>query len=208
MMRHEQTGAYAHQTYYERRTPSADAASVRKWIIAPSLLAAALGGMLFSGIGLAGTGGPTFGFIIGLFMLGSGLVGIGMLILRVVTFDRTGNITINQSTPVAPEQPAQQAPQTISGNRPVMVPTNEPHTVAYHNRSYSFEPRQLRLMIDRIEDGNTTVARDAFGIATSDYPELKIIMAGLDYWRVERVGVEWTPAGIEWLKSRMRLVNR
>ena len=207
MNRYEQTGtSVLHQTYYERRTPSADAASIGRWVVTPSVLAAFLGGLLFAGIGLAGTDAPTFRFVAGLWMFGAGLVGIGMLLLRVVTFDRTGNVTVNQSTPVQMETPERPA-QAIGGNRPVMVPTNEPHRVEFNGRSYNFEPRQLRLMIDRIEDENTAVARDAFGIAPSDYSEVRSIMGGLGYWRVERVGVEWTPTGIEWLKGRMRLVN-
>ena len=207
MNRYEQAGtSVLHQTYYERRTPSADAASIGRWVVTPSILAAFLGGLLFAGMGLAGTAVSTLGFIAGLWMFGAGLVGICMLILRVVTFDRTGNVTVNESTPVQVETPARPA-QTIGGNRPVMVPTAAPHRVEWQGRSYNFEPRQLRLMIDRIEDENTSVARDAFSIAPSDYSDVRSIMGGLGYWRVERVGVEWTPAGIEWLKGRMRLVN-
>lgn len=207
MNRYEQAGtSVLHQTYYERRTPSADAASIGRWVVTPSILAAFLGGLLFAGMGLAGTAVSTFGFIAGLWMFGAGLVGICMLILRVVTFDRTGNVTVNESTPVQMETPARPA-QAIGGNRPVMVPTAAPHRVEWQGRSYNFEPRQLRLMIDRIEDENTAVARDAFSIAPSDYSDVRSIMGGLGYWRVERVGVEWTPAGIEWLRGRMRLIN-
>lgn len=207
MNRYEQAGtSVLHQTYYERRTPSADAASIGRWVVTPSVLAAFLGGLLFAGIGLAGTDAPTFRFVAGMFMFGSGLVGICMLILRVATFDRTGNVTVNQSTPVQMETPARPA-QVIGGNRPVMVPTNEPHIVESGGRSYSFSVTQLRLMIDRVEDDNTAVARDAFQIESASYPAVKAIMSDLGHWRVERTGVEWTPEGIEWLRGRMRLVN-
>ena len=207
MNRYEQAGtSVLHQTYYEKRSPSPDASSVKKWVIAPSILGAVFGGAMFAGVGLAGTAVSTFGFVVGLGMFGAGLCGGCMLIVRAVTFDKSANVVIDERTPVQVETPERQA-QTISGNRPVMVPTNEPHRVEFNGRSYNFEPRQLRLMIDRIEDENTAVARDAFGIAPSDYSDVRSIMGGLGYWRVERVGVEWTPAGIEWLKGRMRLVN-
>ena len=62
-------------------------------------------------------------------------------------------------------------------------------------------------MIDRIEAGNTAVARDPFQIATADYNAVRDIMSALGYWRVERVGVEWTASGISWLTGRMRVVN-
>ena len=209
MNQFNQTGAsvgYLHQTYHERRAPSADASSVQRWIIAPSILAAFLGGAMFAGFGLAGTAASTFGFVAGLGMFGAGLVGNGMLVIRAVTFDKSAHVVIDERTPVQVETPARPA-QTIGGNRPVMVPTAAPHRVEWQGRSYNFEPRQLRLMIDRIEDENTSVARDAFSIAPSDYSDVRSIMGGLGYWRVERVGVEWTPAGIEWLRGRMRLIN-
>ena len=207
MNRYEQAGtSVLHQTYYEKRSPSPDASSVKKWVIAPSILGAVFGGAMFAGVGLAGTAVSTFGFVVGLGMFGAGLCGGCMLIVRAVTFDKSANVVIDERTPVQVETPTRPA-QAIGGNRPVMVPTNEPHRVEFNGRSYNFEPRQLRLMIDRIEDENTAVARDAFGIAPSDYSEVRSIMGGLGYWRVERVGVEWTPAGIDWLKGRMRLVN-
>lgn len=209
MNRYEQTGAATsmlHQTYYERRSPSPDASSVQRWIIAPSILGAVFGGAMFAGVGLAGTAVSTFGFVIGLGMFGAGLCGGCMLIVRAVTFDKTGGVVIDERTPVQVETPARPA-QTIGGNRPVMVPTNEPHIVESGGRSYSFSVTQLRLMIDRVEDDNTAVARDAFQIESAAYPAVKAIMAALGYWRVERTGVEWTPEGIEWLRGRMRLVN-
>jgi hypothetical protein len=104
------------------------------------------------------------------------------------------------------ETAARQA-QTIGGNRPVMVPTNEPHRVEYNGRSYSFSPTQLRLMIDRVEDENTAVSRDAFQIESSAYQDVRYIMSGAGYWLVERTGAEWAPAGIAWLKAQMRTVN-
>lgn len=207
MSRYEQTGAsILHQTHYERRTPSVDASSVKRWIIAPSILAAVLGGSLFAGIGLSGDAKSTFGFVVGMALFGAGLVGNAILIIRVVTFDKSPHIIIDQRTPVQVETAARPA-QTIGGNRPVMVPTQEPHRVEYNGRSYSFNPTQLRLMIDRVEDDNTAVSRDGFQIESSAYQDVRYIMGGAGYWRVERTGVEWTPAGIAWLKAQMRTVN-
>ncbi len=209
MSRYEQTGAsvgYLHQTHHERRTPSVDASSVKRWIIAPSILAAVLGGALFSGIALAGDARSIFGFVVGMALFGAGLVGNAILIIRVLTFDKSPQIIIDQRTPVQVET-GQRPAQTISGNRPVMVPTQEPAKVEHGGRSYSFTPTQLRLMIDRIEAENTAVARDPFQIATADYNAVRDIMSALGYWRVDRVGVEWTAAGISWLAGRMRVVN-
>ncbi len=210
MSQFNQTGGasvgYLHQTHHERRTPSVDASSVKRWIIAPSILAAVLGGALFSGIGLAGEARSTFGFVVGMALFGAGLVGNAILIIRVLTFDKSPQIVIDQRTPVQIET-AQRPAQTISGNRPVMVPTQEPAKVEHGGRSYSFSPTQLRLMIDRIEAENTAVARDPFQIATADYNAVRDIMSALGYWRVERVSVEWTAAGISWLAGRMRVVN-
>ena len=210
MNQFNQTGGasvgYLHQTYHERRAPSADASSVQRWIIAPSILAAFLGGAMFAGFGLAGTAASTFGFVAGLGMFGAGLVGNGMLVIRAVTFDKSAHVVIDERTPVQVET-EQRPAQTISGNRPVMVPTQEPAKVEHGGRSYSFSPTQLRLMIDRIEAENTAVARDAFQIATADYGSVRDIMSALGYWRVERVSVEWTAAGISWLAGRMRVVN-
>ena len=170
------------------------------------LLAAVLGGALFSGIGLAGEARSTFGFVVGMALFGAGLVGNAILIIRVLTFDKSPQIVIDQRTPVQIET-AQRPTQTISGNRPVMVPTQEPAKVEHNGRSYSFTPTQLRLMIDRIEAENTAVARDAFQIATADYGDVRNIMSALGYWRVDRAGVEWTATGIGWLVGRMRVVN-
>jgi hypothetical protein len=209
MTRHEQTGAnvgYLHQTYHERRSPSTDASSVTRWIISPSILGAALGGAMFAGVGLAGTAVSTFGFVVGLGMFGGGLCGGLMLVIRAVTFDKSAHVVIDERTPVQVETAARPA-QTIGGNRPVMVPTQEPHRVEYNGRSYSFSPTQLRLMIDRVEDENTAVSRDAFQIESSAYQDVRYIMSGAGYWRVERTGAEWTPAGIAWLKAQMRTVN-
>lgn len=208
MTRINQTASigYQEQVYHERRTPSADASNVARWVLTPAILAFFFTGALTAGLGLAGTAASTFGFVVGLFMFGGGLGGNMMILVRALTFDKQPAVVITERTPVA-VQMADEAQQTIGGNRPLFVPSTSPHIVEFRGRSYDFTPRQLRLMVDRVEDGNKGIARDALEIETAVYPDVRYIMAGLDYWRERGRGsgvYEWTNAGLTWLEGQMR----
>ena len=196
---------YQEQVYHERRTPSADASNVARWVLTPAILAFFFTGALTAGLGLAGTAVSTFGFVVGLFMFGGGLGGNAMILVRALTFDKQPAVVITERTPVAMELPERE--QTIGGNRPLFVPSTSPHIVEFRGRSYDFTPRQLRLMVDRIEDGNRGIARDALEIETAVYPDVRYIMAGLEYWQERSRGsgvYEWTNAGLAWLREQMR----
>lgn len=191
--------------YHERRTPSVDASSVARWVISPAILAFFFTGALTAGLGLAGTASSTFGFVAGLFMFGGGLGGNMMILVRAITFDKQPAVVITERTPIVHERQADA--QTLGGNRPVMVPTTNLHTVEHRGHKYDFSTRQCRLMIDRIEDGNFAVARDAFEIESTAYSDVRYIMGGVGYWAENGRGVEWTDTGARWLEGQMRQIN-
>ena len=197
---------YQEQVYHERRTPSADASNVARWVITPSITAFFFGVALFGGLALAGVASSVFGFTAGMGAAGGGLTGIVILLVRSVTFDKQPAVSITERTPVA-VQLADEPQQSISGNRPVYVPSSNPHVVEFEGRSYDFSSRQLSLMQDRIENQNFGVARDPFRISTADFDDVRYIMTGLSYWaeRGRGSGVyEWTDAGLGWLREQMR----
>jgi len=170
--------------YREQRTPSADASDVMRWVIVPAMAGGLFGVGLFGGVALAGITDSVAGFTIGMASAGGGLMGIVFLGLRMMTFDKEPAVSIMERTPVAIPQP--DPPQTVGGNRPVFVPSQAPHEVEHNGRSYSFTMRQLRLMVDRVEDENLTIARDAFGIETGAYAQVQAVMAGRGYWQKGR----------------------
>ena len=197
---------YQEQVYHERRTPSADASNVARWVITPSITAFFFGVALFGGLALAGVASSVFGFTAGMGAAGGGLTGIVILLVRSVTFDKQPAVSITERTPIPMELPEREA-QSIGGNTPIYVPSQNPHIVEFRNRSYDFTNRQLRLMQDRIDDDNLGVARDAFEIETAVYSDVRYIMTGLSYWaeRGRGSGVyEWTDAGLGWLRDQMR----
>lgn len=196
---------YQTQVYSETRTPSEDASNVARWVITPSVTAFFFGVALFGGLALSGAASSTFGFTAGMGAAGGGLTGIMILLVRSVTFDKQPAVSIRETTPIPMELPEQE--QAIGGNRPVMVPTANNHEVEHRGHKYNFSPRQCRLMIDRIEDGNWTVARDAFEIESTSYSDVRYIMQGRGYWTENGRGVEWTGEGAAWLKEQMRVIN-
>jgi hypothetical protein len=193
--------------YREQRTPSPDTSSVAIWVIAPALVGFLFGASLFGGISLAGDTNNVAVNALGMMLAGGGLVGLLVLGWRTLTFDGSQNVSIMQRTPIVTPQPDQ--PQTVGGNRPVFVPSQAPHEVEHNGRSYSFTVRQLRLMVDRVEDDNLTVARDAFGIETGAYDQVKAVMSGLNYWQRGRGSdrIVWTDAGLDWLHAQMREIQ-
>lgn len=196
---------YQEQVYHERRTPSPDASNVTRWIIQPSVLAFVMTGAVGAGIALASSAHSTAGFTVGMFLFLGGVGGDLMIVIRSVTFDKQPAVIINERTPVAMELPERE--QTMTGNRPIMVPTSNRHVVEYRGHSYDFSPRQCRLMIDRVEEGNKSVARDAFEIESTAYSDVRYIMAALGYWQENGRGVEWTREGVTWLEDQMRQVG-
>ena len=110
--------------------------------------------------------------------------------------------SVTERTQVEPER---QSPHRAANGR-IYVPTRAGGRVAHGEHSYTFSQRQLRLMIDRIEDDNLSVARDAFEIETAAYPQVRMIMAQLGYWQEGRAGHNWTDAGASWLREEMRIL--
>ena len=111
-------------------------------------------------------------------------------------------MSVTERTQSEPErQPLRHAP-----NGRIHVPSQSGGRVTHGEHSYTFTARQLRLMIDRIEDDNLSVARDAFEIETAAYPQVRMIMAQLGYWQEGRAGHNWTEAGVSWLRNEMRIL--
>ena len=195
--------------YKEQRKPSEDAASVGRWIIGPAILSAFLGAAMFGGI--AGMSQFTGGwFVFWALMFGGGFMGLLMMLLRVVTFDKRPYVHITETTqePVRAEVPKQEpmkgnaAPTYTQPNLSVIVEDDT-------NGRYEFSRRQMMLMMNRVDAGGRQVARDAFEITPTDYPTVCAIMSKAGYWKVwQRSGkisrVDWLDYGLEWLRAKAR----
>lgn len=200
---------YTTTRYTEDRRPADDAASVGRWIIGPVVVASFLGAAMFGGLaGMSEFDGGVFVF--SAFLFGGGFLGFVMMVLRVLTYDKRPYVTIKETT----QEPVREAPepqQPIRGNAaPTYTQPNGDVTIEHGDLKHKFSSRQMRLMLDRVEDENYQVAQNAFEIAPGqEYNDVCTIMSNLDYWRVwRRAGkisrVEWQDSGVAWLRANAR----
>jgi hypothetical protein len=214
---------YTTTTYKEDRRPAEDASNVGRWIIAPAILASGLGAAMFGGwagvlpvffvafvmddpagsLGMMG-----YSFVFSSLLFGGGFVGLLMMFVRVATYDKKPFISIRETV----QEPVREEPkkQPIRGNNSVShVQPNGTVTVEYKNSKHEFQRTQIKAMLDRLDDENYQVGRDAFGITPEEYSGVCEIMAGLEYWRVWKRGgkisrVELLDDGAEWLRKVSR----
>lgn len=210
-------------TYKEDRRPAEDASNVGRWIIAPAILASFFGAFMFAGwagvtpfilsafflhdydAALLLTG---WGFVFSSLLFGGGFVGLLMMFMRVVTYDKKPFISIRETV----QEPVREEPkkEPIRGNAaPTYTQPNGVVKVEHDGNKYQFNRKQIKTMLDRLDSENYQVGRTAFGITPEDYGLVTEIMGGLGYWRVwKRAGkinrVELLDDGAAWLRKVSR----
>jgi hypothetical protein len=202
----------AYEKHSETSKPSPDKGDVTKWIIAPSWLAGFWGTVAGIGIAMAVVANHDAVFVIGIGMFGGGSAALATITLKSLSFDRDGVVSMSTETPIIYDQP--DAPGDSRGIRsPIYVAKREGAQVDYNRQSYQFTSSQINAMFTRAEaeakagQSVRTVARDPFGITGTDYPQVQYIMAGLDYWKKQRNGIEWTNSGLAWLEAQARAIT-
>ena len=202
----------AYQKTSEKTQPSPDKGSVQKWIIGPSWLAIFSGFVAATGAAMAVVANHDFVFVLGIGMFGGGSAGLFTIGLKSMSFDRSGVISFTEETPIIYDQPDGTG-NTSAIRSPIYVAKREGAQVDYNRQSYQFTSSQINAMFTRAESeaktgqSTRTVARDPFGITGTDYPQVQYIMAGLDYWKKQRTGIEWTNTGLAWLEAQARAIT-
>lgn len=215
---------YTTTTYKEERKPAEDAASVGRWVIGPAVVAGFLGAFFFAGwAGIApvfvtafvmddpetSLSMMTFSFVFYSLLFGGGFVGLMMMFTKSLSYDKKPFVNITETTqePVKEERKEEK----IRGNSaPTYTQPNGNVDIEWGEKKYTFTRRQIKAMLDRLDDENYQVAQNAFSIAPGqNYSDVCEIMAGLGYWRVwKRDGkisrVELLDDGAEWLRKVSR----
>lgn len=199
--------AYTTTRYKESRRPSEDAANVGRWVIGTAIVFSSFGFAMGAGIswaaGFSFWGGVSFGFAM------AGFMGFSVGILRIATYDKKPYIDIQEhkTEPVIyDDETEEQTPIRYSGN----IQTKGNAMAEYNGRKYEFTSEQIRLMIDRVEQGDNTIAQNPLKFKPGDdYNLAAYVMGNLDYWNVERQhgkikSIKWFDDGIAWLMRQTR----